>query len=49
MMPVLFVCFFSGTGCVKYRSDGRIIVSAHWDGTVRVFDQKRLKPLAVLR
>ena len=45
----LFCCSIIGTGCVRYRSDGRIIVSTHWDGSVRVFDQKRLKPLAILR
>lgn len=39
----------SGTSCVKYRCDGRIIVSGHWDHTIRVFDAKRLKPIAVLR
>ena len=38
-----------GTSCIKSRSDGRLFVSAHWDHTVRVFDQKRLKPLAILR
>jgi len=39
----------SGTSCVKYRCDGRIVVSGHWDKTIRVFDTKRLKPIAVLR
>ena len=38
----------AGTGGLKYRSDGRIFVSAHWDNTVRIF-QYNLKPLAVLR
>jgi len=38
-----------GTSCVRYRSDGRLLVSTHWDYTVRIFDQKRLKPLAILR
>jgi WD40 repeat protein len=34
---------------MRFRPDGRVLVSAHWDHTVRVFDQKRLKPLAILR
>eukprot|EP01041_Mallomonas_annulata_P002346 gene2346-4559_t len=38
-----------GIGAVKYRCDGRLIVTANWDNTVRVYDNKRLKPLAVLR
>jgi len=38
-----------GTSSIKMRSDGRIIASGHWDGTVRLFDTKKLKPLAVLR
>lgn len=40
---------YTGTSCVRYRSDGRLLVSTHWDYTVRIFDQKRLKPLAILR
>jgi WD40 repeat protein len=38
-----------GTAAVKYRHDGRILVSGHWDSTVKVYDCKRMKPLAVLR
>lgn len=38
-----------GTSCVRYRPDGRLLVSTHWDYTVRIYDQKRLKPLAILR
>jgi WD40 repeat protein len=38
----------AGTGGLKYRCDGRIFVSAHWDNSVRIF-QHNLKPLAVLR
>lgn len=39
-----------GTSSIKYRPDGRIVVSAHWDHTVRIFDPKKspLRPLAVL-
>lgn len=37
-----------GTSSIKYRCDGRIIVSGHWDNTMRIFDQKKLKPLAVI-
>lgn len=39
----------AGTSCARYRSDGRILVTAHWDHAVRVYDRKHLKPLAVLR
>ncbi len=38
-----------GTSCVKYRSDGRIVASTHWDSTVRLFDSKKMKPIAILR
>mmetsp|Transcript_28162 Transcript_28162/g.27010 ORF Transcript_28162/g.27010 Transcript_28162/m.27010 type:complete len:410 (+) Transcript_28162:142-1371(+) len=38
-----------GVSSVKYRSDGRILVSGHWDNSVRIFDTKRMKPIAVLR
>ena len=38
-----------GSSCVKYRSDGRIVASAHWDSTVRLFDTKKMKPIAILR
>ena len=34
---------------VRYRGDGRLVVAAGWDGTVRLFDAKRLLPLATLR
>eukprot|EP01038_Epipyxis_sp_PR26KG_P007733 gene7733-10508_t len=40
---------YEGTSSIKYRNDGRIIVSGHWDATIRIYDQKKLKPLAVLR
>jgi len=39
----------SGTSCVKFRADGRIAVSGHWDSAVRIFDVKKaMRPLAVL-
>jgi len=38
-----------GTSSIACRCDGRLIAAAHWDKTVRLYDSKRLKPLAVLR
>ena len=38
-----------GTSSLEYRSDGKVIASAHWDHTVRLFDRKKFKPLVVLR
>lgn len=40
---------FAGTASVAVRADARVLLSGHWDGTVRLFDTKRLKPLAILR
>jgi len=40
-----------GTSSVKFRADGRILLSGHWDGTVRLWEVKKklnLKPVAVL-
>lgn len=37
-----------GTSSVCFRSDGRIFVSGHWDNSVRVFETKSAKPLAIL-
>ena len=39
----------SGTSCIRHRSDGRMIVSGHWDSSIRIFDQKLMKPIAILR
>ena len=46
---IISLRFLAGTSCIRHRSDGRLVVSTHWDYTVRIFDQKRLKPLAILR
>ena len=39
----------NGMSCARYRRDGKIIVAACWDGSVRLFDGKALRPLALLR
>lgn len=42
----------AGTSSVAYRSDGRLCVSGHWDGSVRLVEatsKRGLKPVAVLR
>jgi len=38
-----------GTSCILHRNDGRMVVSTHWDGVIRVFDHVKLKPLAILK
>ena len=38
-----------GAGAIRYRHDGKLVASARWDHTIRIFEAKRLKPLAVLR
>lgn len=38
-----------GAGAVRYRHDGKLVASARWDHTIRLFEAKRLKPLAILR
>lgn len=38
----------AGTAAVRMRRDGRLLVSAHWDHTLRLWD-RRLRPLGVLR
>jgi WD40 repeat protein len=37
-----------GIGGVRIRSDGRLIAAAHWDGSVRLMDSKKLKPVGEL-
>ena len=37
-----------GLNCLKFRCDDKILVSGGWDGQVRVFSGKTLRPLAVL-
>jgi WD40 repeat protein len=39
----------AGTSVVRLRSDGRLLFTGHWDCSVRLWDTKRLKPLAVVR
>ena len=39
----------AGTSSVALRLDGKLLASGHWDSTVRIFDTKDLRPLAVLR
>ena len=37
-----------GSNCVRIRNDRKILVSGGWDGRVRVYSWKTLRPLAVL-
>lgn len=37
-----------GTSSSRYRPDGRILLTGHWDNTVRLYDAVKLKPLAIL-
>lgn len=39
----------AGTSAIALRSDERIIASSHWDGTVRLFDRKKMKCLGIFR
>lgn len=39
----------NGTSSITMRSDERIIASSHWDGTVRLFDRKKMKCLGIFR
>jgi len=39
----------AGTSVARLRSDGRLLFTGHWDCSVRLWDTKRLKPLAVVR
>lgn len=38
-----------GIAAVAVRQDGRIIVTAGWDGRIRIFHARKHKPLAVLQ
>lgn len=38
-----------GAGAIRFRHDGKLVASARWDHTIRIFEAKRLKPLAILR
>jgi WD40 repeat protein len=44
-----FLNFLLGTSSIHIRSDDRIIASSHWDKTIRLFDRKKMKCLAILR
>jgi WD40 repeat protein len=56
-LPVVFVfcytsalfTFHTGVSSIALRSDQKIVVSGHWDNTVRLYDRKKLKCLAILR
>jgi hypothetical protein len=38
-----------GVGDVVIREDSKIFVSGGWDGKLRVYSYRKLKPLAVLK
>ena len=37
-----------GINCVRFRDDGKIVLTGGWDGQVRIYSGKTLRPLAVL-
>lgn len=37
-----------GCGCIKYRSDGRLVATTHWDNSVKLFDTRKFKLIASL-
>lgn len=37
-----------GVNCVRIRSDQKVFASGGWDGRIRIFSWKSLRPLAVL-
>ena len=37
-----------GVGCVRFRPDGKLLVTGGWDGRVRAFGGKKQSPLVVL-
>mmetsp|Transcript_15512 Transcript_15512/g.14045 ORF Transcript_15512/g.14045 Transcript_15512/m.14045 type:complete len:333 (+) Transcript_15512:103-1101(+) len=37
-----------GSTSSVYRGDGKILTTGHWDKTIRLYDTKKLKPLAIL-
>jgi WD40 repeat protein len=39
---------FLGTACCAVHQSGKIFLTGHWDGTVRLFTTKKMKPLAIL-
>ncbi|ALC42686.1 CG13192 [Drosophila busckii] len=38
----------AGVNCVRIRADQKVFASAGWDGRIRIFSWKSLRPLAVL-
>jgi len=38
-----------GIAAIKFRDDEKIFASAGWDHRIRIFDAKKLKPLAILK
>lgn len=38
-----------GVSHLRIRGDGKIVAAAGWDGSVRIFGWKKMKPLAVLQ
>lgn len=38
-----------GVSHLLIRGDGKIVATAGWDGSVRIFGWKKMKPLAVLQ
>ncbi len=39
----------SGTSCIQHRADDRIVASSNWDGSLRLFEAKKMKCLAILK
>lgn len=38
----------AGINCIRIRKDQKVFASGGWDGRVRIFSWKSLRPLAVL-